>query len=165
MKYKLGHIDPWWNDEFKTFDYQYLPHKDQNMVDTWIKQGYKNLHLNGAIHNLNDSSYAQLFFKVFSWVNPGAALFRMSTGDITPTHQDHYITYKKVFNITNPDVIQRVIVFMEDWKSGHYFEIDGKPVVKWERGDYVLWNYNVPHMAFNMGIEPRYTMQITGMQL
>jgi hypothetical protein len=53
---------------------------------------------------------------------------------------------------------------MEDWKSGHYFEIDGKPLVQWKRGDYAIWNYDVPHMAFNMGIEPRYTIQITGMQ-
>ena len=92
MKYYLGHIDPWWDDHFKTFTYEYLPHKDQNMVAEWESQGYKNLHLNGAIHNLNDSQYAQRFFQQFPWTNQGAALFKMSTGDITPNHKDHYIT-------------------------------------------------------------------------
>jgi hypothetical protein len=164
MRYDLGHINPWWDDHFKTFAYEYLPHKDQNMVREWESQGYTSLHLNGAIHNLNDSAYAQRFFQQFPWTNQGAALFKMHTGDITPNHKDHYITYKKVFNITNPSNIWRAIVFMEDWKSGHYFEIDGKPLVQWKRGDYAIWNYDVPHMAFNMGIEPRYTIQITGIQ-
>lgn len=165
MKYELGHIDPWWDEHFKTFTYEYLPHKDQNMVREWESQGYKNLHLNGAIHNLNDSAYAQRFFQHFPWTNQGASLFRMITGDITPNHKDHYITYKRVFNIDDPSSIWRAIVFMEDWKSGHYFEIDDKPVVNWKRGDYVSWNYDVKHMAFNMGIELRYTMQITGVKL
>lgn len=165
MKYELGHIDPWWDEHFKTFTYEYLPHKDQNMVREWESQGYRNLHLNGAIHNLNDSAYAQRFFQHFPWTNQGASLFRMITGDITPNHKDHYITYKRVFNIDDPSSIWRAIVFMEDWKSGHYFEIDDKPVVNWKRGDYVSWNYDVKHMAFNMGIEPRYTMQITGVKL
>jgi hypothetical protein len=26
----------------------------------------------------------------------------------------------------------------------------------------VEWQYDAPHMAANMGIEPRYTLQITG---
>jgi hypothetical protein len=164
MKYYLGHIDPWWDDHFKTFTYEYLPHKDQNMVAEWESQGYKNLHLNGAIHNLNDSQYAQRFFQQFPWTNQGAALFKMSTGDITPNHKDHYITYKRVFNINDPSNIWRAIVFMEDWKSGHYFEIDDKPVVSWKRGDYVSWNYDIKHMAFNMGVDPRYTLQVTGIQ-
>lgn len=164
MKYRLGHVKPWWNDDFKSFDYQYLPHKDQAMVEEWQAQGYKNLNLNGGIHHLNDSDYAQPFFQQFPWINQGASLFRMNTGDITPNHKDHYITYKKVFAIEDDSTIWRAIIFMEDWKSGHYFEIDGKPVVNWKQGDYVAWNYDVRHMAFNMGIEPRYTMQITGIQ-
>jgi hypothetical protein len=28
----------------------------------------------------------------------------------------------------------------------------------------VMWNYDVPHFAGNFGMEPRYTMQITGVQ-
>jgi hypothetical protein len=56
----------------------------------------------------------------------------------------------------------RGIVFLEDWKSGHYFEIDGRPLMPWRAGDWVYWNNAVPHYAGNFGTEPRYTMQITG---
>tara|TARA_R110000868_G_scaffold371717_1_gene635423 strand:- start:71 stop:574 length:504 start_codon:yes stop_codon:yes gene_type:complete len=162
MRYKQGHIDPWWDDSFKEFEYLYLPHTDETMVTNWRAQGYTNLHLNGAIHSLNNNSYAKPFLDYFNWKNSGAALYKMDTGDILPTHKDHYITYQRVFNITDPSSIWRVIVFMEDWKSGHYFEIENKPIVEWRRGDYVMWNYDIDHMVFNMGIEPRYTLQITG---
>lgn len=162
MKYKFGHVKPWWDDKFKEFEYKYLPHKDETMVREWKAQGYANMHLNGAIHPLNDRDYAQEFLKIFGWKDAGAALYKMNTGDVLPVHQDHYITYQRVFNITDTDCIWRAIVFMEDWKSGHYFEIDGTPWTNWDRGDYVVWNYDVPHMAANLGVDPRYTMQITG---
>jgi hypothetical protein len=29
-------------------------------------------------------------------------------------------------------------------------------------GDVVVWPYDTPHMAANMGLIPRYTLQITG---
>jgi len=29
-------------------------------------------------------------------------------------------------------------------------------------GDWISWNYDTPHMAANIGTEPRYTLQITG---
>lgn len=162
MKYTHGHLDPWWDDSFKQLEYQYLPHKDEAMVRDWKAQGYANMHLNGAIHSLDDNEYARLFLDHFKWQNSGAALYQMNTGDLLPLHKDHYVTYQRVFNITDTKCIWRAIVFMEDWKSGHYFEIDNKPLLEWRRGDYVMWNYDVEHMAFNMGLEPRYTLQITG---
>ena len=56
------------------------------------------------------------------------------------------------------------MIFLENWKSGHYFEIDGVPITNWTKGEYIFWEGDTPHMAANMGIEPRYTMQITGMK-
>ena len=162
MKYVYGHIDPWWDDSFKQLEYKYLPHKDETMVREWKAQGYANMHLNGAIHPLNNNEYAQPFLNHFKWQNSGAALYQMNTCDLLPLHRDHYITYQRVFNINDTSVIWRAIVFMEDWKSGHYFEIDGDPILKWRRGDHVVWNFDIEHMAFNMGLEPRYTLQITG---
>lgn len=162
MTVQRGYIRPWWDNSFKQFPYEYLPHKDLDMVDTWRRQGYHNVNLNGAVHNLQDNEYAQPFLEVFGWKNAGAALYQMNTGDVLPVHQDHYITYRSVFDITDTTSIWRAIVFMEQWNTGHYFEIAGCPIVNWRAGDYVIWNFDVPHMAANMGTVPRYTMQITG---
>jgi hypothetical protein len=51
---------------------------------------------------------------------------------------------------------------LEDWKSGHYLEANGEPVVNWSAGQVVEWVNDTPHMAANIGLEDRYTLQITG---
>jgi hypothetical protein len=37
-----------------------------------------------------------------------------------------------------------------------------QPIVNWKAGHVVEWLYDTPHMAANIGLEPRYTLQITG---
>ena len=155
---------PWWFNEHTLLDYLYLPHKDEQMVQDWKAQGYANMHLNGAVYGQDRGlpDWAARFRNVFPWTNIGIAVYRMNTGDILPVHSDHYISYKKMFNILKSEDVKRAIVFLEVWKSGHYFEIDGKSISNWQKGDYVFWTGEAPHMAANFGIEPRYTMQITG---
>lgn len=167
MKYRFGHITPWWDDSFKQLTYIYSPLKNTHDLKRWTDQGYNGkFTLNGGLYNMDQSmpDYATPFFTLFDWDNVGLVFYRMNTMDALPLHQDSYTSYVKMFNITSPSVIWRCIVFLEDWKSGHYFEIDGSAHVNWQAGDYVLWNYDVPHYAANIGLEPRYTMQITGMQ-
>jgi hypothetical protein len=165
MKYEFGHIDPWWDDSFKNLGYEYYPIKNVHDEERWITEGYKNVILNGALYAIPKPmpDYANPFLTMFEWHNVGLGFFRMNTLEMFPTHQDHYTSYRQKFNITDTSTIWRCIVFLEDWKSGHYMEIDSKPHLEWRKGDYVRWNYDVPHFAGNFGTEPRYTMQITGM--
>jgi hypothetical protein len=81
-----------------------------------------------------------------------------------PIHSDKYLRYAQLFN-TNPEKVCRVLVMLEDWKSGHYLEIDGRGFVNWTAGDWFMWAADVPHAASNIGIEDRYTLQITGEML
>jgi hypothetical protein len=167
MTYKRGHVTPWWDDSFKQLDYQYIPIKNTDDEERWRKEGYTNVTLNGALYAMPRPmpDYATPFTRLFKWDNVGIGFFRMNTLDMFPLHQDHYTSYKKLFDITDTSTIWRCIVFLEDWKSGHYLEVDGDPIVGWKRGDYVMWNYDATHFAGNFGTEPRYTMQITGTQI
>jgi hypothetical protein len=166
MKYRFGHVVPWWDSSFKQLDYVYYPLKNTHDLDRWNSEGYSGFNLNGGLYNMNQTmpEYAQPFFTLFDWDNVGLAFYRMGTMEALPLHQDRYTSYIKMFNISDPKTVWRAIVFLEDWKSGHYFEIDGAAHVNWRAGDYVLWNNDVPHYAANIGLEPRYTMQITGTQ-
>ena len=166
MTHKFGHINPWWDDSFKTLDYIYSPLSNTDDLERWIKEGYGGLNLNGAHYDMKRTmpDYAQPFFTLFDWDYVGITFFRMNTCEALPLHQDSYINYRARYNILDPSTVYRCIIFLEDWRSGHYFEIDGAPFVNWKRGDYVLWNNDVPHFAGNFGTEPRYTMQITGTQ-
>ena len=80
-----------------------------------------------------------------------------------PVHEDRYKRYIELFNLQGQEYrIRRALVLLEDWKSGHYLEVLGQPVVGWRAGQVVEWVYDTPHMAANIGLEPRYTLQITG---
>jgi hypothetical protein len=87
----------------------------------------------------------------------------MSTGTVLPTHGDIYLRYISLFNLQGKEhTIRRAVVFLEDWQPGHYSEQVDKPYVNWQAGDTVEWAYDTSHMAANLGLAPRYTLQLTG---
>jgi hypothetical protein len=163
MKYRFGHVTPWWTDSFKDLDYVYYPLKNTHDEARWLREGYDRITLNGGLYNMSRPmpEDAQPFLTMFDWDHVAIAFYRMNILEALPLHVDTYTVYSKMFD-TSPDKIWRCIVFLENWKSGHYFEIDGLAHMNWHAGDYVLWNNDVPHYAGNFGTEPRYTVQITG---
>lgn len=164
VKYQL---DKFWDDEFKQLDYIYEPFNDPVSVNRWISQGYQSK-ITGALCDMRHKlpSWNHKFIEYYEsegWKNVGVAYYRMDTGCVMPVHSDLYKRYVEVFNLQGQEhTIYRALVFLEDWKSGHYLEVHGAPVVEWRAGTVVEWQYDAPHMAANIGLEPRYTLQITG---
>jgi hypothetical protein len=167
MRWYKGSIARTWDDSFKELEYRYLDHRYPGFTDEWESGAYSRMKLNGAIHELHGKIpvMAESYIQCLNWHNVGVCLFRMNTGEILPLHSDHYATYKRLFNITDPLQIWRALVMLEDWKTGHYFQIEDTMFSNWTAGDYFVWNYDVAHMAANIGTESRYTMQITGTKL
>lgn len=132
------------------------------MIDTWVNLGYQGT-FGGGTYDMQNTmpEWATPFFSIFPGKQVGITFFKMKVSNILPTHVDTYKRYIEVNNIKNPHSIKRAIVFLEDWKSGHIFEIENRPITDWKAGDFVLWNYGTPHMAANIGVDPRYTLQIT----
>lgn len=164
MNYNYGHVEPWWGEEFKFLPYENPPVNEPD-VERWTAQGYDSLILHGSVYSQSQGHmpvFSAQFYHLFDWHNVGISFFRMTCGQALPPHQDQYSNYRRIFDITDPGVIRRAIIFLEDWKSGHYFEIDGKPWVDWKSGDWIAWHYDVPHYAGNFGVDARYTVQITG---
>lgn len=92
------------------------------------------------------------------------SVIRQPPGNTIPWHQDQYFQLKKRLN---PDEqskasIWRFLVFLEDWKAGHFFQVEQTPVIKWRAGDVVTFEPSAFHLSGNMGIEDKLTMQITG---
>jgi hypothetical protein len=108
----------------------------------------------------------QRFIDIFAgqgWQDIGTSYYRMNTGTVLPTHSDLYKKYIEIFNLHGQEhTIRRAIVFLEDWQPGHYAEYEDRAFVNWRAGATVVWTYDVPHMAANLGLTPRYTLQITG---
>jgi len=161
------HIEKFWDDEFKHLNYSWEPYKDSELVDKWLALGYSEK-LSGWLCDMRQAQPTWndrfvKFYEELGWKDIGTAYYRMDCGTIMPTHQDHYMKYVSVFNLEGKEhTIHRAIVFLEDWASGHYFEGQGVPYTQWQAGDVAEWQYDVPHMAANLGPTPRYTLQITG---
>lgn len=161
-----GHVDPWWTDEIKSFPYCHGEIVNTWDIERWNRQGYRGLTYGGEHYNTQDMgdnipACVQPFLDLFDWQDIGLVFFRMNTCCSLPNHQDAFTTYATRFNLKQ-EQIRRAVIFLEDWKSGHYFEIDGEPLMPWKAGDWVTWKQSVTHHAANYGTEPRYTLQITG---
>lgn len=162
---KIGHIIPFWNDEFKKFNYVKQSLLDEE-IKRWKDEGYDKKFIKSLSGSMFDNKnplpeWVKKFDDKFKLKNQTYNFYKMETFEIMPPHVDHYNTYVKLFNADRSQ-INRVIVMLEDWKSGHYFELDGKSYTNWRAGDWFMWNNNIPHAAANIGNKPRYTLQITG---
>lgn len=122
----------------------------------------QNAHYNTghAIKDKIDWSWTKVF-EPDTWKDVGLAFDKADPGYIIPWHTDHFTNYSKRFGHDRTKVKRR-IVFLEDWKTGHYFQLEDKVYVNWRQGEYVDWSSEQGHMGANVGHEPRYTLQITG---
>lgn len=163
-KYQLY---PFWDDEYKNLEYFNESFNDAKQISVWLEQGYSDRFVGDMCDMRNKQpSWNERFIEIFQglgWQDIGTSYYRMNTGTVLPTHQDLYSKYIQLFNLQGQEhKIQRAIVFLEDWQPGHYAEYQGQPFVNWRAGAVVEWAYDVPHLAANMGLTPRYTLQITG---
>jgi hypothetical protein len=162
--YKIGKISSDLILDYKNFDYINKPFNDQKMIETWKSLGHNYERYTGLMRD-QSQQLPDWCFNVLEQIpfqNSSITLYCMLPGTIMPEHNDTFIKYRELMNLDKDDNVGRVVIFLEDWKSGHYFEIDETPIVNWKKGDYVLWENNTSHMAANLGKENRYTMQVTG---
>jgi hypothetical protein len=160
-------LQVFWDDEYKYLEYINESFNDTKSKTQWLTNGYSD-RFTGDMCDMRSKqpSWNQKFVNIFSdmgWKDIGTSYYRMSTGTVLPTHGDLYVKYIQLYNLQGQEHrIRRAIVFLEDWASGHYFEGMGIPMTQWTAGTVIEWPYNTPHMAANIGLTPRYTLQITG---
>lgn len=161
--YEIGNIPVCWSDSFKNLNYV-KQSVTQEEIDDWHLKGYYHDNFTGNMYDSRNvmPAWVEAISEFFpNLLNKTHTIYRMDTLEIMPTHVDHFRRYCEIFDVDRKDV-RRVLIFLEDWKPGHYFEVAGKGVVNWKAGDFCMWEPDVDHAASNIGIEPRYTLQITG---
>ena len=139
---------------------------DAEQVKTWELQGHSPR--TGKMYDMRNINQPPLTQKLIDYAaregleHVGVSYYCMLAGDNLPYHSDVYTKYISLFNLEERKRnIVRYIFFPFDRKPGHILEIDGK-IVDWKAGDWIAWKYNVPHLAANMGLAPRYSIQVTG---
>ena len=150
--------------EYKNLEYINKPFNDQTTIEKWKSLGHNYQRYTGSMYD-QSNTLPDWCYEILNHIplnKSTITLYCMEPGIIMPEHSDTFSKYREIMNLSDNDNVGRAIIFLEDWKSGHYFELDETPIVNWKMGDYVLWKNDTPHMAANLGKENRYTMQITG---
>lgn len=161
-------LDPFWDNEYKTLKYKKEQFNDPATMIEWEDAGFR-----GPFGGyMCDMRYSQpswnhkiidFFSRYEHWKNIGTSYYRMDPGSMLPIHVDTYKRYIELFDLKGKEhTIRRAVIFLEDWRSGHYAECCHTAYVHWVKGFTLVWDWDAPHMAMNMGTEPRYTLQVTG---
>lgn len=156
------------------FDFSKLKFEKKNNVDTSNRTGWFDSQ-NEFFKTIGYSEYNTIINQTFDldeeFLSVSKTLFPRSTvsiiqqdpGQTLPEHEDTFFMFSKNYGVDPKDCI-RINIFLEDWKTGHYFEVNKEPVVKWSKGDAIIIDTCVPHLSGNMGLESKYTMQVTGIR-
>ena len=164
---KKYQLTKFWDDEFKHLLYINEEFNDPENLKRWTLAGYPPK-FTGHMCDMRSvqPSWNQRIIDIFEnkgWKDVGTSYYRMDTGTVLPTHSDLYKKYIDIFDLQGQEQsIRRAVLFLEDWQPGHYAEYMDVPFTDWRAGAMVEWAYDTPHMAANLGLTPRYTLQITG---
>jgi hypothetical protein len=134
-----------------------------NFVDSKDADRYKKECLNVYISREIPEHLTNFFNNYFTWLkNTAYSIQKLEPGMLLPWHTDAYTFFRKKNGVDNTNEVIRVIVFLEDWQTGHISEVDTTVNTKYKAGDWISWTGLTPHLAANLGHTDRYTLQITG---
>lgn len=121
-------------------------------------------------YNSHNSSIWQMLNESPQWVHDLArkipqdfhhhvvSVIKNDPGQIIPYHVDRHSILKETYGGGSTF---RYLVFLQDWKPGHYFEIQKQSVTNWKAGDWIKFHRNAWHLGGNLGQEPFFSAQIT----
>lgn len=131
---------------------------------------YRQLTATEKFYNQNNSSVWQILDEAPMWVhdlskkipqdfnNHVVSVTKLDPGQIIPLHKDRHAVLQEKYGKGDT---WRYLIFLENWKNGHYFEIDDQPIIKWQAGNWIKFHRSLWHLAGNCGLEPFYTVQVT----
>jgi len=160
------HIKPKWKtSDFYNLDYFLTTHKDQNLIDLYEKSGHSKDHM--TLYNCHQPSFIPDC--VFDYVIPqfnfltniAVAINYFKPGQYLPIHTDIFEKYIKVYSVKIEKII-RYVVMLDKGISGQMLQIENNFYTNWNSGDCFGWDYSEKHAFYNLSLEDRYAVQITG---
>lgn len=87
-------------------------------------------------------------------------------GNVITVHRDTFFQINKKYPNDSRTKV-RANIYLEDWKVGHiiqYKDVDGewKNSTHWSAREGFLWDSDILHVSGNIGLEPKFTLQVSG---
>jgi hypothetical protein len=163
---KKFNITPKWEiSDFHHLDYFLTTHKDQKLMNQYIDSGHSENHM--TLYNCHQPSFMpdcvfEYIIPQFNFLNNVAvAINYFKPGQYLPLHIDIFEKYIKIYNVPI-DKIVRYVVMLEEGISGQILQIEDNFFTNWNPGDCFGWDYLKTHAFYNLSLEDRYAIQITG---
>jgi hypothetical protein len=83
-------------------------------------------------------------------------------GCVIPWHRDTFFLLRKNYPARKGHFV-RANIHLEPWKIGHIIQYEDRVITHWQAGDGIMWDGDIPHLGANAGMEPKITMQISGL--
>lgn len=93
-------------------------------------------------------------------------MIKLDPGTTLPWHKDSfYMLRQKRQDWKEQGLIPvRYLIFAEDWKIGHFVQLEDQTVSHWKAGDCWFFCYQTQHLGTNAGLEPMISIQVSGFQ-
>lgn len=154
-----------WGHRHRELQYTAGVLPDSSQMSNWLQAGHQSAALTASVVFLQAPlkwmKYLSSYFPDLE--NISYSFNRFSPGTYFPMHIDRYGFYSNQNKLTDLGCIRRYILFLEDAMPGHFLQIGDRIYHDWPAGLCVGWQTDEPHMAANLGLCHRYTLQITGM--
>lgn len=173
----LGHIDPDWQEEIADII-------EKSKPATWASRGYKGEgvappreDLAAEEYDLERSGYGKDYtITHLSWAIPKvlqkhvdafaledcmARLHVQKPGEVWNLHIDKLGKWCP----EDHSRVLRVFIQLTDWQPGQFWEFGNFHWNQWTAGEVVTFDWeNMPHSTANAGMNPRVTLQLTGIK-
>ena len=153
-----------WGSKHKELLYQTAPFKDKDQENQWLHSGHKIDSVSVDLHQMKQPydwmTYLLQYFEQLDHISFCFSKFK--PGQYFPMHRDLYGVFRQKFNISDISTIWRYVIFLEDSEPGHILQVEDKIYHQWKKGDSIGWSGSTAHLAANLGVVDRYTLQITG---
>ncbi len=156
-----------WTDNHKNLEYKLDYLKDQSLLEIWQESGIKKNQTKIYLHQMMQpyhwmNNIVKQIDETFNLLHCSYAFHKIKPGNFLGIHSDKFSFFKQTYNISDSSKIKRVIIFVEDSQDGHILIVNNKCYINWKKGEYVSWTGSDPHLAANLGVCDRYTLQVTG---
>lgn len=169
---KIGNIKSNWPEKIKGLKKlvkkypDYTEHRNQKKIKAWgDKPGY-NEHNTKIWKSTTKEPTLQI-----EWQNELLDFLPIENGIVTPTlqtpgnilpiHIDRFLFIKKKYHVSKSKSVVRFLLFLEDWKDGHFLQVRKTIITKWKKGDIILWYPTHKHLSANVGTQDKWTCNIT----
>ena len=165
LQIERGCCGAMWHSEYLHLPYQYEP-VSQYQLANYVEQGYESVKSFTGERYTDENKLPNFIAdmkNLFSLFDQRYEFFKVRPLDIAPPYNLNVNFYMKKFNVDRNDV-WHTVVMVENWQPGQHIEINGRPFVQWNQGDWFKWK-NTPDSTFsyaNFGVYNMYMIHVTG---